>query len=536
LFDVMPDLEGWEMSETKIDKKYFFDALAELDKRVSSAANHVSPQKVSQRHEKGQLTARERIHLLLDPDSFHEIDALMVHRCVDFDMEKKKIPGDGVITGWGRIDGRQVFVFSQDFMDFGGALGEVFAKKIVKIMDLAMNARCPVIGLNDSGGARIQEGVMSLGGYGEIFFRNTVASGVIPQISAIMGPCAGGAVYSPAITDFVFMVRKTSHMFITGPAVIKTATGEDISFEALGGARTHGGKSGVCHYEAKSEQECLAAIRKLLSYLPSNNAERPPLAAFDASQDLHEKDILGVLPSHHRSVYDMRKLMELIVDTGSFFEMHKNFAKNFVVGFARLNGKAIGVLGNNPLSFAGCLDIDASDKAARFIRFCDCYNIPMITFVDVPGFLPGSKQEHGGIIRHGAKLLFAYSEATVPMVTVIVRKAYGGAYDAMCSKHIGCDVNFAWPTAEIAVMGAEGAANIIFKREIEAAEDPEAKREEVVHSYIQQFSNPYKAAELGFVDAVIHPCETRARLVDALRMLESKNLTRPRKKHANIPL
>ncbi len=519
-----------------VGEKSIAMATSELEEKLAQARNHAPAAKVEKRHGKGQLTARERLHKLLDEGSFHEVDALMTHRCIEFGMEKKKLPGDGVITGWGTIHGRRVFVFSQDFMDFGGALGEVFAQKMIKIMDLAMNARCPIIGINDSGGARIQEGVMSLGGYGEIFRRNTLASGYIPQISTIMGPCAGGAVYSPAITDFIFMVRDTSQMFITGPAVIKTVTGEEITFKDLGGARTHGSKSGVCHFEAKTEESCIEDMRRLMTYIPQNCEEKPERTEFDAEQPLRVEELLSILPDHHRAVYDMRKIIKLIADDGSWFEVHKNFAKNFIIGFARIGGRSVGVLGNNPMSMAGCLDINASDKGARFVRFCDAFNIPMITFVDVPGFLPGSQQEHGGIIRHGAKLLFAYSEATVPMCTVIIRKAYGGAYDAMCSKHIGCDVNLAWPSSEIAVMGAEGAANIIFRKEIAAAADPEAKRKELVKEYVRQFSNPYKAAELGFIDAVIPPGETRPRLIDALDMLESKKVARPRKRHANIPL
>ncbi len=513
------------------------DALCNaLEEKISFAQNHANPEKVEKRHQKGRLTARERIHHLLDKGSFCEMDALVVHRCTDFDMDKKKIPGDGVITGSGTIHGRRVFVFSQDFMDYGGALGEVFAKKIIKVMDFAMNARCPMIGINDSGGARIQEGVLSLGGYGEIFRRNTLASGYIPQISAVMGPCAGGAVYSPAITDFIFMVRDTSNMFITGPAVIKTVTGEEITFEDLGGARTHGAKSGVCHFEEKTEQDCLDNIRRLLTYLPQHCNTKPVRADFNPDQPLREAELMNIVPDHHRAVYDMRKIMKCAMDDDSWMEVHKNYAKNFITAFARIAGRPVGVLGNNPMNVAGCLDMNASDKAARFVRFCDCFNIPMVTFVDVPGFLPGAQQEHGGIIRHGAKLLFAYSEATVPMVTVIIRKAYGGAYDAMCSKHIGGDINLAWPTAEIAVMGAEGAANIIFKKEIQAADDPEQKRKALVKEYVRQFSNPYKAAELGFIDAVIHPQETRPRLIDALDTLAEKTITRPNKKHANIPL
>ena len=508
----------------------------ELRLKLEKAADHAPAAKVEKRHAKGRMTARERILELLDDGSFHETDALMTHRCVDFGMADKKIPGDGVITGWGTIDGRQVFVFSQDFMDYGGALGEIFAKKIVKVMDMAMASRCPVIGLNDSGGARIQEGVLSLGGYGDIFFRNTIASGFVPQISAVLGPCAGGAVYSPAITDFTFMVRDTSYMFITGPNVIKAATGEEISPKDLGGARAHGKKSGVCHFEYKTEKDCLDGIRKLLSYLPRSCEERPPKADCDPAQDLKADELMSIIPDNPKGVYDMRKLVEMVIDEGSWFEVLKSFARNFMTGFARIGGRSVGILGNNPMFSAGCLDIDASDKAARFVRFCDAFNIPMVTFVDVPGFLPGTVQEHNGIIRHGAKLLFAYSEATVPMVTVIIRKAYGGAYDAMCSKHLGCDINFAWPCAEIAVMGAGGAMNIIGRHEIEGAEDPEAKRAQLIEEYERNFSNPYKAAELGYIDAVIDPADTRPRLINALEIISGKKLDRPRKKHGNIPL
>jgi acetyl-CoA carboxylase carboxyltransferase component len=510
--------------------------IEDLRSRLDAAENHVPAAKIEKRHEKGKMTARERVLKLLDDGSFRETGALMTHRCGDFGMDKKKIPGDGVITGWGTIDGRQVFIFSQDFMDFGGALGEVFAQKIVNVMDMAMNARGPIIGINDSGGARIQEGVLSLGGYGDIFFRNTMASGFIPQISAIMGPCAGGAVYSPAITDFTFMVRETSYMFITGPNVIKAATGEEISPEDLGGARAHGTKSGVCHFEYKSEDSCLDGIRELLSYLPRSCEERTPKIEFDPNQDLQADKLLDLIPENPKGVYDMRKLVKMISDGGTWFEVLKSFARNFITGFARVGGRSVGILGNNPMFSAGCLDINASDKAARFVRFCDCFNIPMITFVDVPGFLPGTVQEHAGIIRHGAKLLFAYSEASVPMIAVIVRKAYGGAYDAMCSKHLGCDINFAWPNAEIAVMGAAGAMNIIGRREIEAADDPEAKKAEMVKEYENNFSNPYKAAELGYVDAVIEPAETRPLLIDALETIAGKKIERPRKKHGNIPL
>jgi acetyl-CoA carboxylase carboxyltransferase component len=514
----------------------FKDVIDRHLERQAGAESHAPPEKVAKRHEKGQLTARERVLALLDPGTFHETDALMVHRCADFGMERNKVPGDGVVTGWGRVDGRTVFVFSQDFMDYGGALGEVFARKIVKIMDLAMQNRCPIVGINDSGGARIQEGVQSLAGYGDIFFRNTVASGYIPQISAVMGPCAGGAVYSPAITDFVFMVRETSHMFITGPAVIKTATGEEITFEKLGGAHTHSSKSGVCHFDCASETECLQAIRRLLGYLPSSCHDPLPAHDYDRDQPLRGEELVALMPPHHRQIYDMREIARLVVDEGSWLEVHKTFASNFMTAFARVAGRPVGILGNNPRMMAGCLDINASDKAARFVRFCDCFNIPMITFVDVPGFLPGSKQEHGGIIRHGAKLLYAYSEATVPLITVITRKAYGGAYDAMCSKHIGGDLNYAWPSAEIAVMGAEGAANIIFKKEIESAEDPERRRKDLVKEYVARFATPYKAAELGFVDAVIDPRETRPRLIDGLATLANKRSFRVPKKHGNIPL
>jgi len=510
--------------------------LNNLKEKLAYAENHAPPEKIEKRHTKGRFTARERINKLLDKGSFHETDALMTHRCTDFGMENKKIPGDGVITGWGTIDGRQVYVFSQDFMDFGGALGEVFAKKIVKIMDLAMSTRCPVIGLNDSGGARIQEGVLSLGGYGDIFSRNTIASGFIPQISAIFGPCAGGAVYSPAITDFTFMVRDTSYMFITGPGVIKVATGEEISPNNLGGTRPHGSKSGVCHFEYKTEEDTIKGIRKLLSYLPRSCEERPPKATFNPNQDLQKDLLLSILPNNPKGVYDMRKLVQAIVDEGSWFEVLTKFARNFVTGFARIGGRSVGILANNPMFSAGCLDINASDKAARFVRFCDCFNISLVTFVDVPGFLPGIVQEHNGIIRHGAKLLYAYSEATVPMVTVIVRKAYGGAYDAMCSKHLGCDINLAWPTAEIAVMGAGGAMNIISHKEIAAADNPQEKKEQLTAEYEANFSNPYVAASLGYIDAVIDPTETRPRLINALETISGKKLDRPRKKHGNIPL
>ena len=498
------------MTDNKIEH-----AIHDLEVKLTEATDHANPEHVAKRHAEGKLTARERVHKLLDPHSFHETDALVVHRCTDFGIDKKKIPGDGVITGWGTIGGRKVFLFSQDFMDFGGALGEVFAKKVVKIMDLAMSNRCPIIGLNDSGGARIQEGVMSLGGYGDIFFRNTQASGYIPQISAILGPCAGGAVYSPAITDFIFMVRDTSHMFITGQ------------------------KSGVCHFECKDEQSCLDEIRALLGYLPQNCEERSPRSDYDREQVLTNDDLLAVVPDHHRKVYDMRRIMKLVADRGSWLEVSKNFASNFITAFARVAGRPVGVLGNNPMNVAGCLNINASDKAARFVRFCDCFNIPMITFVDVPGFLPGADQEHNGIIRHGAKLLYAYSEATVPMVTVIVRKAYGGAYDAMCSKHIGGDLNFAWPFAEIAVMGPRGAVEVLHARELEGMLDETQRKafiDEKENAYRQRFASPYVAARYGYLDDVITPHNTRFRIIKALRMLATKKDVNPAKKHANIPL
>lgn len=489
--------------------------------------------KIDKQHEQGKLTARERIELLVDPGTFHELDEFVLHQCDHFGMDKKKVLGDGVVTGYGKVGGRTVFIFAQDFTVFGGSLGEAFANKVCKVMDLAMRVGAPVIGLNDSGGARIQEGVASLGGYGEIFFRNTVASGVIPQISAIMGPCAGGAVYSPAITDFIFMVKKTSHMFITGPEVIKAATSEEVTFEDLGGAMTHNKTSGVAHFAAENERECLEKIKLLLSYLPSNNLEEPPYVPPTDKPDRMDKELLEVIPDDPNKPYNMKEVISRVVDDGKLLEVHEHWAQNIIVGFARLDGHVVGVVANQPAVLAGCLDINASIKGGRFVRFCDCFNIPLVTFVDVPGFLPGTAQEYGGIIRNGAKLLFAYCEATVPKLTVITRKAYGGAYDVMCSKHVRADMNFAWPTAEIAVMGPEGAVNIIFKKEIQ---EGRKTREELVTEYREKFANPYIAAERGYVDDIIEPDETRPRLIDALKMMSSKREARPPKKHANIPL
>ena len=512
------------------------ERIEELRARKKASLAGGGEERVAKRHAQGKLTARERVERLLDPGSFRETDALALHRCTDFGIEKDRVPGDGVVTGWGYVDGRPVYLFSQDFTVFGGALGEVFAEKICKIMDMAMKAGAPVIGLNDSGGARIQEGVVSLGGYAEIFYRNVMASGVIPQISAIMGPCAGGAVYSPAMTDFISMVDHGSHMFITGPEVIKTVTYEEITFEDLGGARTHNRKSGVAHLVAKNEDECLAQIRKLLSYMPSNNLESPPFVATDDPLDRMDDDMRTIVPDDPSMPYDMRKVVTMVMDRGSFFEIQPLWATNLIVGFARLGGRPVGVVGNQPESMAGCLDIDSSTKGARFVRFCDCFNIPLVTFVDVPGFLPGSKQEYGGIIRQGAKLLYAFCEATVPRFTVITRKAYGGAYDVMNSKHIRCDVNFAWPSAEIAVMGSDGAVNIIFKKDIAKAEDPKLRKQQLVNGYREKFASPYIAAERGYVDDVIEPQETRPRLAEALKMFQHKRMSGPNRKHGNIPL
>jgi propionyl-CoA carboxylase beta subunit len=492
-------------------------------------------ERIETQHKKGRLTARERIDLLLDKGSFREVDAFVQHRTHDFKLDSQKFMSDSVVTGWGTIDGRLAYVFSQDFTVFGGSLGEVHAEKICKIMDMAMKNGAPVIGLNDSGGARIQEGVVALGGYADIFLRNTMASGVVPQISAIMGPCAGGAVYSPALTDFIFMTRNTSYMFVTGPDVVKAVTHEEVTQEELGGASVHSEKSGVCHVAAESEADTLFLIRKLLGYLPQNNMEDPPFIAGD--DPLRMDDALNsIVPDDANKPYDIKEAIRLIVDNGQFFEIHENYAQNIVVGFARLGGHSVGIVANQPAVLAGVLDIDASEKGARFVRFCDSFNIPIITFEDVPGFLPGTFQEHHGIIRSGAKLLYAYCEATVPKLTVITRKAYGGAYCVMSSKHIRSDLNLAWPTAEIAVMGPDGAVNIIFRRELEKAEDPVKRKAELVTDYREKFASPYVAAERGYVDDVIEPKETRPRLINALEMLSNKRETNPAKKHGNIPL
>jgi propionyl-CoA carboxylase beta chain len=492
--------------------------------------------RVEKQHAAGKLTARERIDLLVDLDSFTEIDKFVTHQCSDFDMETKKIPGDGVVTGYGTIDGRQVFVFSQDFTVFGGSLSGAYARKICKIMDLAMKAGAPVIGLNDSGGARIQEGIVSLAGYADIFLRNTLASGVVPQISAILGPCAGGAVYSPAITDFILMAKNTSYMFITGPDVIKTVTHEEVTKEELGGAGTHTSKSGVAHLVGENEKEVLALIRELLTFLPSNNVDDPPHRNTEDPSDRKTASLEDVVPAQANKPYDILDIIQTVVDDGRFFEIHPDYARNMVVGFANLGGKSVGIVANQPAFLAGCLDIDASVKAARFVRFCDAFNIPLVTLVDVPGFLPGTEQELGGIIKHGAKLLYAFAEATVPKVTLITRKAYGGAYDVMASKHIRADINYAYPTAEIAVMGPAGAVEIVFRKELAVADDPEQAKQEYVDEYRNTFANPFKAAELGYVDEIIYPEDTRAKLISALNMLKNKRDSNPPKKHGNIPL
>jgi propionyl-CoA carboxylase beta chain len=491
--------------------------------------------RIDSQHSKGKLTARERVEILLDANTFEEIGMFVEHRCQDFGMEKEIILGDGVITGYGTIDGRLVYVFSQDFTVFGGSLSETHAEKICKIMDLAMQNGAPVIGLNDSGGARIQEGVQSLGGYADIFYRNTRASGVIPQISAILGPCAGGAVYSPAITDFIFMVEKTSYMFVTGPNVVKTVTHEDITSEALGGAETHASISGVTHFKTANEVECLQSIRRLMQYIPSNCEDVAPVYDYEAQDELRTK-LDNIIPANANQPYDMKEVISEIIDTNSFMEVHKDWAENIICGFAKLGGRSIGIVANQPSSLAGVLDINSSRKAGRFVRFCDAFNIPLLTLVDVPGFLPGKDQEWQGIITNGAKLLYAFSEATVPKITVITRKAYGGAYDVMNSKHIGADMNFAWPSAEIAVMGAKGAAEIIFKNEIAASTDKDATWKQKEMEYTEKFANPYKAAARGFIDEVIMPQETRKKLIKAFDMLKNKVVALPKKKHDNIPL
>ncbi|HLB35681.1 MAG TPA: acyl-CoA carboxylase subunit beta [Gemmatimonadales bacterium] len=494
------------------------------------------PERVKAQHDKGKLTARERLQLLLDPGSFVEQDRFVTHRSTDFGLAEQKVLGDGVVTGSGTIDGRLVYVFAQDFTVFGGSLAEAHAEKICKIMDTAMRVGAPIVGLNDSGGARIQEGVVSLGGYADIFLRNTLASGVVPQISAILGPCAGGAVYSPAITDFVFMVRGVAYMFVTGPNVVKTVTHEDVTPEQLGGADVHASVSGVAHFVHDSEAECLAEIRRLMSFIPSNNLDDPPTRPIADPPDRRDDDLLDLVPDNPNKPYDMHQVIRRVVDDGDLLEVHRNYAGNLIVGFARLGGHSVGVVANQPSVLAGVLDIRASLKGARFIRFCDAFNIPLVTFEDVPGFLPGVDQEHGGIIKHGAKLLFAYAEATVPKLTVITRKAYGGAYDVMSSKHVRGDLNLAWPTAEIAVMGPRGAVEILFRREIAAASDAAAKLEQLVSEYREKFAHPYQAAARGYVDDVIDPRETRPRLISALRTLLTKRDKNPPKKHGNIPL
>ncbi len=510
--------------------------IEELNRRRAETLQGGGPERVEAQHKQGRLTARERLDLFLDKGSFRELDAFVKHRTYAFGLENQQIPSDSVVTGWGTVDGRLVYVFSQDFTVFGGSLGEVHAEKIIKVMEMALKNGAPVIGLNDSGGARIQEGVVSLGGYADIFLRNTMASGVIPQISAIMGPCAGGAVYSPALTDFIFMVRNSSYMFVTGPEVVKSVTHEEVSFEDLGGASVHASQSGVCHVVADSEADTLFLIRKLLSYLPQNNLEDPPFRPPKDNPLRRDEALDQIVPDDPSKPYDIKEVIRMLVDEGAFFEIHEQFAQNIVVGFARMGGHAVGVIANQPMVLAGVLDIDASEKAARFVRFCDSFNIPLLTLVDVPGFMPGTAQEHSGIIRAGAKLLYAYCEATVPKLTVVTRKAYGGAYDVMSSKHIRGDINLAWPTAEIAVMGPDGAVNIIFRKELAKAKDPDKKKTELVAQYREQFANPYVAAGRGYIDDVIQPRDTRPRLINALEMLTNKRDTNPAKKHGNIPL
>ena len=512
------------------------DSIKSLQEQESQLKELGGQKAVQKQHERGKLTARERLNLLFDAGTFKELDLFVTHRCVNFDMQKTKIPADGVIIGYGLVDGRTVFAFSQDFTARAGTLGEMQSKKICKVMDLALKAGAPIVGIDDSGGARIQEGIDALSGYGEIFFRNSAASGVIPQITAIMGPTAGGAVYSPAMTDWIFMVKNTSYMFITGPDVIRAVTGEEITQEDLGGAMAHNSRSGVAHFASESDEDALTSIKELLSYLPSNNMEDPPLVETGDDPNRTDPYLDEIIPDDPRKTYDIKEVITSIVDNGCFFEPHQYYAPNIIVCFARLNGRVIGIIANQPKHLAGCLDVDASDKATRFIRFCDAFNIPMLTITDVPGYLPGRDQEWAGIIRHGAKLLWCYSEATVPKLTLITRKAYGGAYIAMCSRHLGADFVFSWPAAEIAVMGAEGAANIIHRREITEADDPKAKRAEKIKEYQDLFSNPYIAASRGYVDAIIQPRDTRASLISALEAIVNKRETRPPKKHGNIPV
>jgi len=512
------------------------DPWAEVRRRHANAEAGGGQERMQRQHQEGKLSARERIDLLLDEGTFEEVDKLVRHRCHDFGMDQQVVDGDGFVTGYGRVHGRLVYVFAQDFTVFGGSLSEANALKICKIMDLALKTGAPVIGLNDSGGARIQEGVLSLAGYADIFLRNTLASGVIPQISAIMGPCAGGAVYSPALTDFIFMVDHTSHMFVTGPDVIKTVTHEDVTKEKLGGAETHNSISGVAHFLAQDDSECLRMIRELISYIPPNNRDDAPARPATDPADRADSALDKLVPAESNIPYDIKEIIHRVVDDGEFFEIHEHWAKNIVIGFARMDGRTIGIVANQPAFLAGCLDINSSVKGARFVRFCDAFNIPILTFEDVPGFLPGTEQEFGGIIRQGAKLLYAYAEATVPKITVITRKAYGGAYCVMGSKHLRTDVNFAYPTAEIAVMGAEGAVNIVYRRELTTAGDKEAARQQKINEFRERFANPFVAAERGFIDDVIEPHETRPKVIRALRMLATKVDTMPRKKHGNIPL
>src|SRR5881396_484431 len=512
------------------------DRFEELHRRNEAAELGGGRERIERQHKAGKKTARERLEVLLDKGSFAELDRFVLHQSNDFGMDAQRIPGDGVVTGSGRIHGRPVFAFAQDFTVFGGSLSESYARKICKIMDLAMKTGVPIIGLNDSGGARIQEGVVSLAGYADIFLRNTLASGVVPQISAIMGPCAGGAVYSPALTDFIFMVKSTSYMFVTGPDVIRAVTHETVSADDLGGATTHSTTSGVAHFSADSEEECLALIRELMTFLPQNNLEDPPLRPTRDPVDRRDESLQSIVPDQPNKSYDMYEIIRTVLDDRYFFEVQAAFAPNIIVGFGRLGGRPVGIVANQPAHLAGCLDINASLKAARFVRFCDCFNVPLVTFVDVPGFLPGTAQEYGGIIKHGAKLLYAYCEATVPKLTVITRKAYGGAYDVMSSKHIRGDVNLAYPTAEIAVMGPEGAVNILYRRDMEAAADPAALRETLTREYREKFANPYAAAERGYVDEVIEPRDTRKKLIQALEVLQTKRDQNPPKKHGNIPL
>jgi len=510
--------------------------ILELRQKREEARLGGGQKRIEQQHAKGKLTARERIDLLLDEGSFQEMGMFVTQRSTAFANDKQTYYSDGVVTGYGTVNGRLVYVFSQDFTVFGGSLGEAHAEKIVRLLEHAMKNGAPVIGLNDSGGARIQEGVVSLGGYADIFLRNTLASGVVPQISAIMGPCAGGAVYSPALTDFIVMIKDTSYMFVTGPDVVKTVTHEDVTFEQLGGAMVHNEKSGVAHFAAENEEHCISLIRKLLSYLPQNNMEEPPLVRPTDDPLRADEALDSIVPDQPTKPYDVKEIVHRVVDDGEFLEVQEHYAQNIIVGFARLNGRAVGIVAQQPIVLAGVLDINASDKGARFVRFCDCFNIPIITFEDVPGFMPGIGQEHGGIIRHGAKLLYAYCEATVPKITVITRKAYGGAYDVMSSKHIRGDLNYAWPTAEIAVMGPDGAVNIIYREEIANAADPEAMRQKLTQEYRDHFANPYVAAARGYIDDVIEPHQTRAKLIAGLEMLQNKRDTNPPKKHGNLPL